>query len=342
MPRRVQVLRLDMPQVHVNTLVNAANRVQGQVFFDHVGSLEFDKDAHRIDRDVYDLEPLVDRRQFKTSEGRRVTSSRHEPVLIITKLAYGEVDAPPEEELAGLSTNDEGSAVISTGLWRAVTGATRLADVEPFVLATMANFILDWWADLDYHTDARACLFDYCDRNVDILAFFNEPTAFLCDRCYGDLEQALGTRDFVLADVIAARRLVAAARKRRACFVAMPLSKRYAPEFVKMFRVLQSEFGGAGWAVNRSDLLRRPSDIIARIIVELMASDLVIAEVSHDNPNVFYELGYADAARRDLLLLSKPRKLPFDLSHRHTIFWEDTPVGLRELRTALRAEARRR
>jgi predicted nucleotide-binding protein len=60
-----------------------------------------------------------------------------------------------------------------------------------------------------------------------------------------------------------------------------------------------------------------PGASLADVITDAIASaDLVIADISKANPNVFYELGYAHALRKNtILLVSKDAspKLPSDL-----------------------------
>ena len=46
------------------------------------------------------------------------------------------------------------------------------------------------------------------------------------------------------------------------------------------------------------------------------------------NANVFYEVGYADALKKPLILLAqKGTKLPFDVQGYRTVFYEDVIGG---------------
>jgi hypothetical protein len=64
------------------------------------------------------------------------------------------------------------------------------------------------------------------------------------------------------------------------------------------------------------------------IINGLLDSDVVIAEVSPANPNVFYELGYAHALDKPTVLLARRGgELPFDISGYRVIFYDDTIGG---------------
>lgn len=62
--------------------------------------------------------------------------------------------------------------------------------------------------------------------------------------------------------------------------------------------------------------------ILDRIYNQITAADLIIADMSGRNPNVFYEVGYAHAkGKLCILLTSKAEDIPFDLKHhRHIIY----------------------
>src|SRR5438034_5697892 len=56
--------------------------------------------------------------------------------------------------------------------------------------------------------------------------------------------------------------------------------------------------------------------ILERIYNQIAKADLLIADMSGRNPNVFYEVGYAHAlGRRVILLTQKTEDIPFDLKH---------------------------
>lgn len=71
----------------------------------------------------------------------------------------------------------------------------------------------------------------------------------------------------------------------------------------------------AGLDVFRADEEPRAGDIRADMFQELLMADLVLADLSIDNPNVWYELGVRHALRaRGVILLQAPRdRQPFDI-----------------------------
>lgn len=62
--------------------------------------------------------------------------------------------------------------------------------------------------------------------------------------------------------------------------------------------------------------------ILERICLQIEAADIVIADMSGQNPNVFYEVGYAHAKEKLCILLTKQSSdIPFDLKHhRHIVY----------------------
>jgi len=57
-------------------------------------------------------------------------------------------------------------------------------------------------------------------------------------------------------------------------------------------------------------------NILERIYAEIERADLVVAEMTDRNPNVFYETGYAHGLAKPVMLLTKTADdIPFDLRH---------------------------
>jgi hypothetical protein len=71
-----------------------------------------------------------------------------------------------------------------------------------------------------------------------------------------------------------------------------------------------------GFTALRADDVFRPGIILEDIRRGLVESDVIIAEITPVNANVFYELGYAHALNKPTILLANrnTEKLPFDIS----------------------------
>lgn len=79
----------------------------------------------------------------------------------------------------------------------------------------------------------------------------------------------------------------------------------------------------SGFAVIRADEIDEPGMITHRVIKQLLTAELVIADLSGHNPNVFYELGIRYATGRPVIqLCQEGDRLPFDISDVATIFFD--------------------
>lgn len=76
--------------------------------------------------------------------------------------------------------------------------------------------------------------------------------------------------------------------------------------------------------------------ILERIYRQIELADLIIADMTGQNPNVFYEVGYAHAkGKLCILLTQKSEDIPFDLKHhRHIVYGS----SISQLRTQLTEE----
>ncbi|MDE0448008.1 MAG: hypothetical protein OXH96_15195 [Spirochaetaceae bacterium] len=108
-------------------------------------------------------------------------------------------------------------------------------------------------------------------------------------------------------------------------FVVMRFEETYDNLYREVIRPVCEK---SGFDVHRADDVFRPGIILQDIINSLLDSDLVIAEVTPPNPNVFYELGYAHAlAKPTVLLARRGGELPFDISGYRVILYDDTIGG---------------
>lgn len=104
-------------------------------------------------------------------------------------------------------------------------------------------------------------------------------------------------------------------------FIAMPFgSKADAAGQIIDFNRVYSEYikpalEAAGLEVFRADEEQRAGDIRTDMFQELLIADLVVADLTLDNPNVWYELGVRHALRaRGVVLVQGPRpNQPFDI-----------------------------
>lgn len=87
----------------------------------------------------------------------------------------------------------------------------------------------------------------------------------------------------------------------------------------------------------RADERHGPGMILVDIERQIAESNVVIAEISPTNANVFYEVGYAHALRKPTILLAlRGTKLPFDISGFRTIFYDNTIDGKAHIEEGLK------
>ncbi|HWH82245.1 MAG TPA: tetratricopeptide repeat protein, partial [Burkholderiaceae bacterium] len=115
--------------------------------------------------------------------------------------------------------------------------------------------------------------------------------------------------------------LILAAAMTPHAFIAMPFGTKTGADglvvdFNRVFdELLEPALREAGFDVFRADQEQRAGDIRFDLFQELLVADLVVADLTLDNPNVWYELGVRHALRsRGVMLVQGPRTTqPFDL-----------------------------
>lgn len=132
----------------------------------------------------------------------------------------------------------------------------------------------------------------------------------------------------------------AAEPNRKSCFVVMPIKREGSAEYVH-FRALYDEFlrpalEGVGYVVQRSDDVQKTGAITKDIILALASVDLVVADLTDLNPNVFYELGVRHSLRGHGTIMivddARTTDIPFDLSAYRVIKFKGELAGFGRLR----------
>jgi hypothetical protein len=92
-----------------------------------------------------------------------------------------------------------------------------------------------------------------------------------------------------------------------------------------------------GLTVLRADEISSPGFIIEQIRTAIQQSRLCVADVTGSNPNVMYEIGYAQAVSKPIVMLSESgATLPFDLAHHRVIMYShDMEAARSELSRAI-------
>ncbi|EFK06479.1 response regulator receiver domain protein [delta proteobacterium NaphS2] len=128
-----------------------------------------------------------------------------------------------------------------------------------------------------------------------------------------------GEENYILAIIKALARMEKAP-KEKLCFVIMPFSTTKSctqDEWTEVFEKLIQpaiENSGFGFRCIRSNPIQ--GSIIEDILDQLNRADLVLADLTDRNPNVFYELGVRHTLRDSTILIAqRTDDIPFDLRH---------------------------
>lgn len=141
---------------------------------------------------------------------------------------------------------------------------------------------------------------------------------------------------------------LAAHKKRKTCFVIMPigdqdfgsvkisaaeLHSRYSDLIREAVQTARDDID-----VIRADEVTAGGGITNDIFDRLMRADYVIADVSYPNPNVYYELGIRHACRPGTIPIrdrNSQFRPAFDISTLRYVEYENTASGLKSLRLSL-------
>lgn len=110
--------------------------------------------------------------------------------------------------------------------------------------------------------------------------------------------------------------------------VLMPFDSR----FDDVYRIgIQEAAARNGIVAERLDKMIFVEGMMEKLYQQIEAADIVIADMSDRNPNVFYEVGFADATGKLCILLTrKADDIPFDLKHRRHIVYGESIGKLRD------------
>lgn len=104
--------------------------------------------------------------------------------------------------------------------------------------------------------------------------------------------------------------------------------------YTDVIEPLTKEFGLRPY---RADQVYGPGSVIHDIIKGIETAQIVIAEITPINENVFYEVGYAHGVKKPTILLADTdKKLPFDLSGYRCLFYQNSIGGKRKVEEGLR------
>lgn len=125
------------------------------------------------------------------------------------------------------------------------------------------------------------------------------------------------------------------------CFVIQPFDgAKFDKRFSDVYKPAIEQAGLEAYRVDRDPGVLVPIESIEKGIRQ---ATICLADISTDNPNVWYELGFAFAAKRPVVMVCSEervgKKYPFDIQHRSIIPYQaDSPSDFEKLKLNLTAK----
>jgi hypothetical protein len=122
------------------------------------------------------------------------------------------------------------------------------------------------------------------------------------------------------------------------CFVIQPFDgAKFDKRFSDVYKPAIEQAGLEAYRVDRDPGVLVPIESIEKGIRQ---ATICLADISTDNPNVWYELGFAFAAKRPVVMVCSEervgKKYPFDIQHRSIIPYQaDSPSDFEKLKSNL-------
>lgn len=125
------------------------------------------------------------------------------------------------------------------------------------------------------------------------------------------------------------------------CFIIQPFDPLYNKRCDEIFKPAISKAGLEPYRVDEDPSSQVPIDDIEKGIRE---SVICFAEITTDNPNVWYELGFAYACEKKVVMVCSDKRdgrYPFDIQHRRIIPYKtDSPSDFNDLSSKITKNAK--
>jgi len=116
-------------------------------------------------------------------------------------------------------------------------------------------------------------------------------------------------------------------------FAIMPYSEEFDDIWVGGIKRAAS---GTGFFPVRIDMITKSADITDDIVSVIRQAKIVVVDVTKNNPNVMFELGYSLALRKTHIIISQSTEyLSFDIQNIRTVIYQNTWRGIEELHAEL-------
>jgi len=119
----------------------------------------------------------------------------------------------------------------------------------------------------------------------------------------------------------------------KVCFIISTIGSENSPERAsadeKLEFLIKPVLKDKSYTAIRADEEDIPGSISRKIVERIINSEMVIADISDENPNVFYELAIRNAISKPVIILKAPeQKPPFDIQDTRAISVDMTKPGV--------------
>lgn len=113
------------------------------------------------------------------------------------------------------------------------------------------------------------------------------------------------------------------------CFVLMPFNPKYREVYAEVYKPVCAANDLDCWRV---DEISRPGSITRDIVEGIIDAEVIIADLTGQNPNVFYELGIAHSVGNKTIMTAQViADVPFDVRSYRVLVYEQNIMGSRKL-----------
>jgi hypothetical protein len=116
------------------------------------------------------------------------------------------------------------------------------------------------------------------------------------------------------------------------------LAISYAAEFDNIKKTVAEAAGNENFGCEVTGDLGTPGNIMEQVWQGIRGADVIVADITGHNPNVFYEIGLAHALGKEVIIISQEEASPFDIQSSRRITYN--PAEPEELKTLLEAAFR--
>jgi len=108
---------------------------------------------------------------------------------------------------------------------------------------------------------------------------------------------------------------------KRTCFFIMPFSPELNYFYLYVSDHIRRRFG---FESSRADQRYASESMREKILAQIREANIIIADCTGENPNVFYETGYAHALNKDVILITQGRRrdAPTDINPLHILKYD--------------------